>query len=100
MQHFVLTYHYVSDYMQQRDAFRAEHLARIAKLVKESKILAAGVTPEEPGAVLIFFTDAEDEVRRFAEGDPYFMNGLIASYEVNRWLLGDGIDAILHPGQK
>lgn len=43
MKHFVLIYNYVEDYMARRDAYRAEHLARIRAEVEAGRILAAGV---------------------------------------------------------
>ena len=43
MQHFVLTYRYVDDYMARRDAYRAEHLARLQKAVDDGFVLAVGV---------------------------------------------------------
>ena len=46
MQHFVLTYRYVDDYMARRDAYRAEHLARLQKAVDDGFVLAVGVLPE------------------------------------------------------
>ncbi len=97
MKHFVLTYHYVKDYMQRRDAFRAEHLARVRQAVDEGRILAAGVLPEEPSALIVFYAESAEAARAFAEGDPYFKGGLISSYEVSDWVVAAGVDALVHP---
>lgn len=100
MKHFVLIYHYVEDYMARRDAFRAEHLARIGKAVEAGRILGAGVLPEGPRALLVFYAESREEVCAFAEGDPYYKAGLIASYEVDDWMVAAGLPDLVNPVAK
>lgn len=100
MKHFVLTYHYVKDYMARRDAYRAEHLARIQKAVDDGFILGAGVLPKEPSALIVCYAQSIDEVRAFAENDPYNKAGLIASYEADDWVVAAGIPNLLTPERK
>lgn len=97
MQHFVLVYHYVSDYMARRDAVRPQHLARIGKAIKEGRILVAGVLPDEPAALIVFYTENADEVHVFAQSDPYNAAGLIDSYEVRPWTVAAGVEDFVHP---
>lgn len=95
MQHFVLTYRYVDDYMARRDAFRAEHLARLQKAVDDGLVLAAGVLPESLSALIVCRANAADELRAFAKDDPYYHAGLIASFEVEPWTVAVGVPQIL-----
>lgn len=92
MKHFVLIYNYVEDYMARRDAYRAE--------VEVGRILAAGVLPEGPRALLICYADSSDAVRAFALGDPYYKAGLIASFEVSDWMVAAGVPQLVQPAAR
>lgn len=94
MQHFVLTYRYVDDYMARRDAFRAEHLARLQKAVDDGLVLAAGVLPESLSALIVCRANSADELC-FAKDDPYYHAGLITSFEVEPWTVAVGVPQIL-----
>lgn len=83
MQHFVLTYRYVDDYMARRDAYRAEHLARLQKAVDDGFVLAVGVLPESLSALIVCYANSADEVRAFAKDDPYNHAGLITSLKLS-----------------
>ena len=95
--HFLLQYRYCADYMQKRDACRAEHLGRIRREVAAGRILAAGVLPDGPAAAVVFYVEDEAEVRTFAEQDPYMAAGLITDYEVSPWLVAAGIESFVNP---
>lgn len=95
MQHFVLTYRYVDDYMARRDSFRAEHLARLQKAVDDGLVLAAGVLPESLSALIVCRANSADELRAFAKDDPYYHAGLITSFEVEPWTVAVGVPQIL-----
>lgn len=97
MQHFVLTYRYVDDYMARRDAYRAEHLARLQKAVDDGFVLAVGVLPESLSALIVCYANSADEVRAFAKDDPYNHAGLITSLEVEPWMVAVGLPAIVKP---
>jgi uncharacterized protein YciI len=97
MQHFVLTYRYVDDYMARRDAYRAEHLARLQKAVDDGFVLAVGVLPESLSALIVCYANSADEVRAFAKDDPYNHAGLITSFEVEPWMVAVGLPAIVKP---
>lgn len=97
MKHFALTYHYVKDYMARREVCRAQHLARIQEAVDRGRILAAGVLPKEPGALIVFYAESIDEVLDFAENDPYNKAGLIAAYQADEWLVAAGAPAVVDP---
>ena len=104
MQHFVLTYRYVDDYMARRDAFRAEHLARLQKAVDEYE---SGQKSADKFIALVkkyqnfekldtvCRANSADELRAFAKDDPYYHAGLIASFEVEPWTVAVGVPQIL-----
>ena len=97
MQHFVLTYRYVDDYMARRDAYRAVHLARLQKAVDDGFVLAVGVLPESLSALIVCYANSAHVVRAFAKDDPYNHAGLITSYEVEPWMVAVGLPAIVKP---
>ena len=92
-----LTYRYVDDYMARRDAYRAEHLARLQKAVDDGFVLAVGVLPESLSALIVCYANSADEVRAFAKDDPYNHAGLITSFEVEPWMVAVGLPAIVKP---
>lgn len=64
------------------------HLAYLA--VNEAEILVAGSLREGPddvpiGALWILETDSLERARELIESDPFFQQGLRASYEVLYW---------------
>jgi uncharacterized protein len=98
--HFLLTYQLVPDYVERRAPLRAEHL-RLAWAAHDRGELVLGGILTDPvdRAVLLFKGDSPDAARRFAETDPYVLNGLVATWEVRQWLTvaGDGAATPVRP---
>ena len=88
--HYILFYDVVSDYVERRAPFRAEHLALAKAAHAQGDLFLAGALAEPAdGAVFIFTNDAA--ARAFAESDPYVRNGLVTSWRVRKWttVVGD-----------
>jgi uncharacterized protein YciI len=85
-QWFLLFYDVVDDYLEKRVAHRKEHVA-LAKQYVESGSLVLGGAFEEPadGAVLAFNVGSEEEVKEFAESDPYVKHGVVTEYKIRKW---------------
>jgi len=86
MKHYALMYTFVDDYLERRGAFREEHLRKAWELADAGIIVLGGAfaDPTDRG-LLIFLTDSEETVQRFASNDPYVVNGLVSSWEVREW---------------
>ena len=83
--HYILFYEVVSDYVERRAAFRAEHLTLARASHANGDLFLAGALAEPAdGAVFIF--NSEGAARAFAESDPYGKNGLVTSWRVRKWM--------------
>lgn len=92
MRHYILFYDLASDYLQRRRQFRGLHidLARAAQ-ARGELVLAGALAEPADQAVLLFRAESDAVARRFAEADPYVLNGLVTSWRVREWttVVGD-----------
>jgi uncharacterized protein YciI len=93
VRHYLLFYDVAPDYLQRRSQYRGKHieLAR-ASHARGELVLAGALTDPVDGAVLLFRAESDEVARRFAEADPYVVNGLVTSWRVREWItvVGDG----------
>lgn len=84
--HTALIYEYVEDVLEARKPFREAHLDA-ARAARDTGFLAAGGALGDPphGGLLVFTGGDLDAVRRFAEADPYVLNGVVTSWRVEPW---------------
>ena len=84
--HFMLIYDVAPDYMERRAAFREEHLRLAWRAVEAGELLLGGAL-EEPTeqAFLLFQGDSPDAATRFAQADPYVLNGVVVRWRVKKW---------------
>ena len=93
MQHYLLFYDLVDDYLERRVAFRAEHLALARAAHERSELVLAGAYGDPAdGAALVFRVDDESVVRRFVEADPYVKEGLVTAWRIRAWTVVVGAD--------
>ncbi len=94
--HYLLLYDVVPDYVERRQAFRAEHLA-LARAAHERGELLLGGALADPvdGAVLLFQGESGAAAEAFAAADPYVKNGLVTRWRVRQWtiVIGAGNDS-------
>jgi len=92
MLYFALFYDVVDDFVARRSPFREEHL-RLAQAAHSSGeiVLAGALADPADKALIIFRGSSSDTARRFAENDPYVLNGLVTRWEVRPWsvVVGD-----------
>ena len=84
--HFLLIYDTADDYLSRRADFRASHLTLARAAVQRGELLLAGAAGEPvDGAFLLFAADSAEVPRKFAESDPYVLNGLVKRWSVKPW---------------
>jgi uncharacterized protein len=89
--HYLLFYEGDKDWVSKRAQFRDAHLGAAWKASDEGEILLAGAlkNPENgqvSGAVLLFLGDSPEVASKFAESDPYVVNGVVKQWYVREWV--------------
>jgi uncharacterized protein len=86
MQHYLLIYHVVEDYVTRRTPFREEHL-RLAREAQSRGQLILGGALADPvdKALLVFCCEDRETVDAFVHADPYVQNGLVLQWEIRPW---------------
>lgn len=86
MNHYLLFYETVDNYLEKRQAYRDEHL-RLAqqKQAAGDLVMAGAYADPADGAVLVFKGDSEDVAAEFARMDPYVAKGLVKRWWVRKW---------------
>ncbi|MCI0573492.1 MAG: YciI family protein [Myxococcaceae bacterium] len=91
--HYLLIYDVAPDYLERRQALRAEHLALAWKAHERGELLLGGALAEPiDGAVLLFQGDSPAAAEAFAAADPYVKHGLVTRWRVRPWttVVGEG----------
>jgi uncharacterized protein YciI len=92
--HYLLFYDVIADYPERRLPLRAAHLSYARRAVDDGVLILGGALADPvDGAVLLFRADSRGTVERFAEADPYVLNGLVKSWRVREWTTVVGKDA-------
>ncbi|MEZ6095540.1 MAG: YciI-like protein [Pirellulaceae bacterium] len=83
---FVLIYEVKPNYLARRAEFRVEHLQMATRAHEAGELLYGGALGEPiDRAMLVFCCDSSEVPRRFAQNDPYVINGLVSKWEVQPW---------------
>ncbi|SNS17298.1 hypothetical protein SAMN06893096_102343 [Geodermatophilus pulveris] len=83
--HLLLEYTLADDYLQRREALRADHLALVRAAHERGEVLLAGALPDPYDRALMVWTAPREVVERFAAADPYVVHGLVTSWTVRPW---------------
>jgi uncharacterized protein len=84
--YYVLLYEVADNFVNRRAPFRPEHLRMLEEAHRQGELLMAGAfSGPVDGAALVFRGDDPTVARRFAESDPYVINGLVTSWRVRGW---------------
>lgn len=95
--HYLLFYEVVDDYLAKRGEFREEHLKLANEAFERGELVLAGALADPAdGAVLVFRGPTSDSAERFANHDPYVLNGLVKSWRIRKWatVIGDGAKVV------
>ena len=86
VKHFLLFYEGSPDYLERRPQYRAGHLTYAWEAADRGELLIGGALADPvDGAVLLFVGDDRLVAERFAQSDPYVINGLVARWTVREW---------------
>ena len=92
--HYLLIYHLSEDYLERRAGLRDEHLALAWQAAERGELVLGGaLTDPVDTSILVFSAESPEVPARFAEADPYVLNGLIRTWEVRPWITVVGKDA-------
>ncbi len=95
--HYALFYDDAPDYLERRGALREAHLKRAKAAIDRGELLLGGAFADPAdGALIVFAGDSPAVAERFAEADPYVLNGLVTRWWVREWTTVVGRDAA-HP---
>ncbi|SDN03673.1 hypothetical protein SAMN05660642_03879 [Geodermatophilus siccatus] len=84
-QYSVLEYTLADDYLERREALRAEHLALLRAAHERGELLMAGALPDPYDRALLVWTAPREAVERFVESDPYVVQGLVTGWTIRPW---------------
>ena len=88
VKHFLLFYEGAPDYLERRPQFRSSHLTYAWEAADRGELLIGGALADPvDGAVLLFVGDDKTVAEKFASGDPYVVNGLVARWHVREWTI-------------
>ena len=71
------------DAKELRPSIRSEHLDHLATFDHLGKIRLAGPLTDGHGSLIVVEAESEDEVRAFADADPYSKAGVFESVEIH-----------------
>jgi uncharacterized protein len=84
--HYLLMYDVVDDYVTRRVPLRAAHVGHARESIARGELVLGGALANPPdGAVLLFRGSSPAAAERFAESDPYVLNGLVKKWRVREW---------------
>jgi uncharacterized protein len=83
--HLVLEYSLADDYLDRRAALREEHLDLARAAHERGELLLAGALTDPYDRALLVWTAPREVVERFAEQDPYVVQGLVTGWTVREW---------------
>ncbi len=95
--YYLLTYDVIPEYLEKREAYRESHIQLALSAVNRGELrLGGALTGPSLGAALLFEGDSPQVAESFANQDPYVLNGLVKSWQVNEWsiLLGAGVEVL------
>jgi uncharacterized protein YciI len=83
MNHYLLFYEVVADYVERRAPLREAHLALARAAVARGELLLGGALADPiDEAVLLFRAPGPEVAEAFARADPYVTSGIVTSFRV------------------
>ncbi len=101
MEHYVLLYDVVDNFVARRTPYREEHLRLVHDAHARGDLLLAGALGDPADRALLVFLADRATVEGFARNDPYVRGGLVRRWEVQPWAVVVGQESGGHraPGQ-
>lgn len=71
---------------EEQEKYRPAHRLYLANLLEAGRLVASGPFQSgEPGALLFFVAEREEQVVDMVEGDPMRINGVVLDYSIRQW---------------
>lgn len=67
----------------RRKIHRPAHIAKMEPLDREGRVVLAGPLTDKTGSLIVIEADSLEEARKFAQEDPYTVNGVFQRVEVH-----------------
>jgi len=85
--HCLLIYEKVPDFALRQPPFQAAHAAHVQEAADAGSLALAGSlgAPDDGSAMLLFEIDSPREAERFAQADPYVIEGIVCRWTVRTW---------------
>jgi len=84
--HFLLIYELVADYLDRREPLRPEHLALARAAHERGQLLKAGALADPyDQAVFVWRVEDTEPIDRFVAHDPYVRAGLVKGFRIRKW---------------
>jgi uncharacterized protein YciI len=84
--HWLLIYDLVDDYLERREPLRPEHLALAKSAHDRGELAMAGALADPYDmAVFVWKVDETEVINRFVAHDPYVRSGLVKSWRIRKW---------------
>ncbi len=71
------------DGQTKRPIHRPAHLANLEPLDRQGRVILAGPLTDKTGSLIVIEADSLEEAQRFAQTDPYTVNGIFERVEVH-----------------
>lgn len=82
----ILTYIFSPNYLEERKPHRTNHFEHLKPYINGKQLLLGGATEtESPDGILIFDKLSKEEIKTFAQSDPYVINNVVTSYKIQQW---------------
>lgn len=92
--HYLLFYEVSEDYIARRGEYRDAHLKNAWAASERGELVLGGAFANPPdGALLLFRGDSPEVAERFAQADPYVLNGVVKRWYVREWTTVAGEEA-------
>jgi uncharacterized protein YciI len=80
---FAIIGHDARDAKEKRPVYRPAHLAHLAPLDREGRVVLAGPFTDGAGSLIVVEAETAAEVWELVARDPYVVNGVFASVDVH-----------------
>ena len=74
------------DGQAKRKIHRAAHLANLAPLDRQGRVVLAGPLTDQSGSLIIIEAESLEEAKQFAQNDPYTVHGIFERVEVHPFM--------------
>lgn len=82
---YLLIYQLVDNYLEAREAYRADHFLHVKASQAKGAFFLGGAFDGAKEAGLLFKVEDIKEIEEFVNNDPYYLAGLVTSWEAKLW---------------